>query len=172
MTRLWNLAAAPAAMCCVVLLMLALSSCSSDSGADGLPRNLPEINLDGGTDTPPHSMASYEYPFDSSGRYVTAWAAEGERRAGRSAGATKSDSSRWTGSHGGAASRKTTTKSKSGTSAKAKSKSSKGGRSYTVKKGDTLSAIASRHGSSVSKIKSANGMKSDFLSIGRVLRIP
>lgn len=132
---------------------------------DGLPRNLPDIRLSGSTATPPHSMASYQYPFDSSGRYVSAWAAEGERRSGRSASATSSDSSRWTSSHGGSSS-----KSKSSTSSKAKS--SKGGKSYTVKKGDTLSHIASRHGTSVKKIMAANGMSSDFLKIGRVLRIP
>jgi LysM repeat protein len=112
-------------------------------------------------------MASYEYPFDSGGRYVSAWAAEGERRAGRSASATSSDSSRWSSSHGGSAS----SRSRSTSSSKSKS-SSKGGRSYTVKKGDTLSGIAARYGSSVKKIMAANGMRSDFLSIGRVLRIP
>jgi hypothetical protein len=146
----------------------AAASCSSnDVGSDGLPRHLPDINLDGSPATPPHSMASHEYPFDSSGRYVSDWAAEGERRAGRSAAATRADSSRWGSSHGGKSSSKS--KSKSGSTAKSKSK---GGRSYTVKKGDTLSHIASRYGSSVSKIKAANGMSSDFLSIGKVLRIP
>ena len=77
-------------------------------------------------------------------------------------------SSRWSSSHGGSKS-SSKSKSKSSTTAKAKSK---GGRSYTVKKGDTLSHIASRYGTSVSKIKAANGMGSDFLIIGKVLRIP
>lgn len=132
----------------------------------GLPSNLPHIALDGPTSTPPHNMASYQYPFDSGGRYVPEWAAEGERRAGRSASATSSDYSRWSGSHGGSASkRKVTSRSSS-------SKSKGGGRSYTVKAGDTLSHIAARYGTSVARIKAANGMKSDFLSIGRVLRIP
>lgn len=125
-------------------------------------------------------MQSFEYPFDSNGRYVSEWAAEGERRSGRSASATSDDSERWSSSHGGTSSRKkvassSSSKSKSksttSTSSKAKSKSG-GGRSYTVKKGDTLGHIAARNGTTVAKIKAANGMSSDFLSIGRVLRIP
>jgi hypothetical protein len=180
MSRHWKNAATAAAACFATALMLSFVSCSSnDVGSDGLPRRLPDIQLDGTTETPPHSMASHEYPFDSSGRYVSEWAAEGERRAGRSAAATRDDSSRWGSSHGGgssgrksasSSSSKSKSKSKSGSTAKTKSKS--GGRSYTVKKGDTLSHIASRHGTSVSKIKAANGMSSDFLSIGKVLRIP
>jgi hypothetical protein len=165
--RLCNRPVTTAAACLALLGMLLCASCSSTSGeSDGLPTHLPDIRLAGSSATPPHSMASYEYPFDSGGRYVSDWAAEGERRAGRSASATSSDSSRWGSSHGGSSS----SRSKSSTSSKAKS--SKGGRSYTVKKGDTLSHIAARHGSSVKKIMAANGMKSDFLSIGRVLRIP
>lgn len=43
---------------------------------------------------------------------------------------------------------------------------------YTVVKGDTLSAIARKKGTTVAKIKAANGMSSDFLSIGKKLKIP
>jgi LysM repeat protein len=43
---------------------------------------------------------------------------------------------------------------------------------HTVKKGDTLSGIARRYGSSVARIKSANGLKSDIIRDGRVLVIP
>ena len=46
------------------------------------------------------------------------------------------------------------------------------GSTYTVVKGDTLSAIARKKGTTVAKIKSANGMSSDFLSIGKKLKIP
>lgn len=42
---------------------------------------------------------------------------------------------------------------------------------YRVKNGDTLSHIAARYGTSVTKIKKLNGLKSDFLSIGQRLRI-
>lgn len=298
--RPWHRAADIAIASLAVLVMLFMASCSSthkDSG--GLPTHLPDIQLSGSTDTPPHSMASYEYPFDTNGRYVSDWAAEGERRAGRAAGATSDDTSKWGRSHGGSsggqkkgstakvtsttksasksksdsspkiadsdstsassktgskskpassspkvadsdskpassktgskskpasssakvadndskpASSKTASKSKpessspkvannddeptgtskpalkrkpssdddvastappkSSTSSKAKSSSSKSGRKYTVKSGDTLSHIAANYGVSVAKIKAANGMSSDFLSIGKVLRIP
>jgi hypothetical protein len=172
--RNWAGTAATAFLASVLGVLL--SSCSSTSvDSGGLPTHLPEIHLSGSNATPPHSMASYEYPFDTNGRYVSDWAAEGERRAGRSASATSDDSARWSKSHGSSrssSSRKTASTSK-GTSSKAKPASSKGrGGSYTVKKGDTLSAIAARKGTSVAKIKAANGMSSDFLSIGRVLKLP
>ncbi len=44
--------------------------------------------------------------------------------------------------------------------------------SYKVKSGDTLSAIATRHGITVAQLMSANGLKSDKLSIGQNLSIP
>ncbi|WP_081892492.1 LysM peptidoglycan-binding domain-containing protein [Verrucomicrobium sp. BvORR106] len=170
------------------LPMLGLSSCSSTSKIKGIPDKLPPITLTGTVRTPPHSMPSHAYPFDSGGRYVSDWAAEGERRSGRSAAATSDDQEKWTGSHEGAATgrriviKTTTPKSKSSSSktASSKSKSSKtksgsssgGGGSYVVKKGDTLSSIARRNGTSVAKIKSANGMSSDFLSVGKSLKIP
>jgi LysM repeat protein len=43
---------------------------------------------------------------------------------------------------------------------------------YTVKKGDTLSGIASRHGTSVSAIRSANGISGSIIRPGQRLRIP
>lgn len=168
MIRFWNKLRLTAPACLAVTLMHLLASCSSSSSSDSdLPKNLPHIALSGSTSTPPHSMPSYQYPFDSSGRYVSEWAAEGERKAGRGA-ASSSDTARWSGSHGGSA-----TKRKSSSSKSSKSKSSsRGGRSYTVKKGDTLGAIARRYGTTTKKIMSANGMSSDFLKVGKVLRIP
>jgi LysM domain len=173
----WKNPHAAASGAAAVVLMLSLSSCSS-SKIEGIPSNLPKITLHGTTATPKHNLAKEDYPFDENGRYVSEWAAAGERRAGRSA-ANSSDVSKWSGSYGGSATGKKRTvaktsssKSKSGSKSKVASSSKKGGRSYTVKKGDTLSAIASRNSTSVAKIKSANGMSSDFLSIGKVLRIP
>ncbi|WP_309383542.1 LysM peptidoglycan-binding domain-containing protein [Cerasicoccus frondis] len=46
------------------------------------------------------------------------------------------------------------------------------GQAYTVQSGDSLSGIASRHGSSVSAIISANGLSSDRIYVGQELLIP
>ncbi len=54
---------------------------------------------------------------------------------------------------------------------KATGKKSSGSR-YTVVKGDTLSAIARKKGSSVAKIKAANGLSSDLIRLGQSLKIP
>ncbi len=43
---------------------------------------------------------------------------------------------------------------------------------YTVKKGDNLGRIASRHSASLSAIRKANGIKGDLIRPGQVLTIP
>ena len=43
---------------------------------------------------------------------------------------------------------------------------------YTVKKGDTLSGIASRYGSTVAKIRSANGISGSLIRPGQMLKVP
>jgi len=43
---------------------------------------------------------------------------------------------------------------------------------HTVKKGDTLSGLASRYGSSVSKIKAANRISGTVIRLGQTLTIP
>lgn len=43
---------------------------------------------------------------------------------------------------------------------------------HKVKSGDTLSAIAQKYHTSVAKIKKANGLKSDRIQIGQILKIP
>jgi len=43
---------------------------------------------------------------------------------------------------------------------------------YTVKKGDTLGGISSRHGVSVAKIKEASSLKNNKINVGDVLLIP
>ena len=45
------------------------------------------------------------------------------------------------------------------------------GHYYTVKKGDTLGKIASRHGVSVATLKKRNGLKSDHIRVGQKLKI-
>ena len=43
---------------------------------------------------------------------------------------------------------------------------------YTVKKGDTLAAVAARYKTTVAKIVAANALKTKTLKIGQVLKIP
>ena len=168
-------------------LPVLLASCSSSSGKiKGVPAQLPNIPIHAPAATPSHSMSRGDYPFDARGNYVTAWAAEGAGRSGLGAG---TDYSSWHSSHHGEGSKKTsssrssssssrgkTTKSSSTKSkavAKPAGKSKSGGSTrHTVKKGDTLSAIARRYGTSVAKIKAANGMKSDMIRDGKTLVVP
>lgn len=158
-----------------LLAMLFMANCSS--GKKGLPTNLPHITLSSSTATPPHALPSYTYPFDSQGNYVSEWAAEGERRAGRSRIATSADVQRWSSSHGtGSRSRSASSASRKPnvkvTSTSRKKPSTSGARVHTVKKGDSLYAIARRYGSTVAKIKAANGLRSDMIRPGMTLRIP
>jgi LysM repeat protein len=44
--------------------------------------------------------------------------------------------------------------------------------SYTVKHGDTLSSIAAAYGTTVKKLKKANGLTSNLIRVGQVLVIP
>ena len=48
----------------------------------------------------------------------------------------------------------------------------RGGVRYTIERGDTLSGIAVRHGTSARRIKEANGISSDSIRIGQVIVIP
>jgi LysM repeat protein len=60
---------------------LALVACKS-SPPKGVPKNLPKINVSSSAAPPKHNMNRGEYPFDSKGNYVAAWAAEGSRGGG------------------------------------------------------------------------------------------
>lgn len=51
-------------------------------------------------------------------------------------------------------------------------KSAPKARTYTVKKGDTLGAIARRNGTSVKALKRANNLKSDLIHINQKLTVP
>lgn len=72
--------------------------------------------------------------------------------------------------------RKSTAGSKSSRSTAARKSSSRKSapkaRTYTVKKGDTLGAIARKNGTSVKALKRANGLKSDLIHINQKLTIP
>jgi N-acetylmuramoyl-L-alanine amidase len=48
----------------------------------------------------------------------------------------------------------------------------RGGLRYTIERGDTLSGIAVRHGTSARLIKEANGISTDSIRIGQVIQIP
>ena len=63
-------------------------------------------------------------------------------------------------------------KGKSGSSRGTVATASASGRKYKVRSGDSLWSIAQRHGTSVSRIKTANGVRSSRLKPGQVLDIP
>jgi LysM repeat protein len=67
-------------------LACALASCGSTPQKMDLT---PEM-----INTPPHRMSRSEYPFDASGRYVDAWAAEGATRYGRFINTDRSEDGR------------------------------------------------------------------------------
>ncbi len=52
-----------------------------------------------------------------------------------------------------------------------KSKKSKGAKYVTIRNGDTLGAIARRHGTTVSKLKRLNGIKGTAIRAGRKIRV-
>jgi LysM repeat protein len=164
------------ALAFLILATLA-SSCSSNKKVVGVPSVLPNVGIHGSASTPSHSMSSREYPFAANGDYVQSWAASG------GGGPAASDYSSWRSSHHGSTSSRSSSavrKVSSSSSRKVTSSSSRkkptssASRSvrHTVKAGDTLSGIASRYGSSVTKIKSANGLKSDMIRAGRTLVVP
>src|SRR5688572_8562412 len=47
-----------------------------------------------------------------------------------------------------------------------------GGKTYTVKSGDTLNAIAKRHGTTVKELQSINNLRTTQIKVGQKLRIP
>ena len=59
----------------------------------------------------------------------------------------------------------------SSSSSSAAQSSSSGAATYTVKSGDTLSAIATRHGISVNQLKEWNGLSSNNIKPGQVLKV-
>jgi LysM repeat protein len=113
----------------------------------GLDAQLPN----GNNSTPSHKMSKYEYPFDSNGRYVSSWAAEGERRLGRSSNRSRGSS------------RKRSVRSSSVQSSS---------KYHQIVSGDTLSGLARKYGTSVSAIKRVNGMSSDVIIKGKKIKIP
>jgi len=139
-----------------IFLALSLSGCTSTNSSSTKVRYYDWSGLDaqlhnGTNSTPTHNLPRYEYPFDTKGRYVSSWAAEGDRRLGR-----KSSSSR-------ATSRKRTAR---------KPSSSSNSKYHRIVSGDTLYGLARKYGTSVSAIKRANGMTSDVIFKGKTIKIP
>ena len=150
-----------AALACITIT---LASCGGPS-IKGLPKNLPVIRIYGEKETPPHSMAKNEYPFDTNGDYKSDWVAD--------KGGAESDYSSWRSSHAGEPTpHKDYTPPKKKTASKSKSKSKGKTSSYTIKSGDSLSTIAARNGTTVAKLKAANGLKNDNIRAGKPLKIP
>ena len=71
---------------------------------------------------------------------------------------------------GGGGSSSSSTSSSSSSSSSSAAQSS-GAATYTVKSGDTLSAIATRHGISVNQLKEWNGLSSNNIKPGQVLKV-
>lgn len=46
------------------------------------------------------------------------------------------------------------------------------GGTYTVKSGDNLGSIAKLHGTTVAKLREANGLKTDQIKVGQKLKVP
>lgn len=135
-------------------VILGLAGCSL-TGSNALRvRNYDWATLDaelpdGSSITPTHSLARHEYPFDNNGKYIPAWAAEGEKRHGRSIHTGSKPASNYSSS-----SRKI------------------GYLRHKIVSGDTLYGLARRYGTSVNAIKRANSMHSDLIIKGRTLKIP
>lgn len=151
---------------CLVSCSLWLASCSSNKTPGGVPSVLPNINLHGSTATPSHRMSSTEYPFAPNGDYVQSWAAAG------GGAPAASDYNNWRSSHHSSGSSSSARKSTSSSSSYKKKTTKSSSTRHTVRSGDTLSGIARRYGTSVARIKSANGLKSDVIRDGRTLVIP
>ena len=48
----------------------------------------------------------------------------------------------------------------------------RGGVRYTIERGDTLSEIAARYGTSARRIREANGLRGDAIRVGQTITIP
>lgn len=118
-------------------------------------------------------------PFDSRGNYVEAWADNpamwrgGDRKPTPTRTTTPSRPTQTAST--------TASRPSQGTAArpaatpqppKPKPRPAPKPRRYTVKRGDNLSAIARRHGTTVAGLRRANGISGDLIHPGQVLRIP
>ncbi len=105
------------------------------------------VALSGETETPGHNLPKHEYPFDENGNYREEWVRASRAVASPSRGSNSSSSS-------------------------SSSSSSRRQNYHTVASGDTLWGISRRYRVSVSALKQENGLDSDVIRKGEVLRIP
>ena len=138
---------------CAAALVFPLSSCSTQNS----------------------STAGYDTAEPASGE-IPPWIAESSDPAYESGHYSPVQSSSKPSVTKKSSARKSTAGSKSSRSTAARKSSSRKSapkaRTYTVKKGDTLGAIARRNGTSVKALKRANGLKSDLIHINQKLTIP
>lgn len=144
---------------CAAALVLPLSSCTSQKTA-GAETAEP---VAAGGEIPPWIAESADPTYESSHYKPVAGGAESYAYNPPSKPAVNKKTS----------GKKTTAKTSSSSRKNLAKKTSKpSSRSYTVKKGDTLGAIARRNGTSVKALKKANGLKSDMIHINQKLTVP
>lgn len=150
----------PFILTCAVALAIPFSSCSQHNSsmtgydtAEPASGEIPPWIAE--SSDPAYESGSYNPVHDSSGY---AYNPPTKPSVTKKSSASKSKAS--------SSSRNTVSKKKSSR------KSSSKIRTYTVKKGDTLGAIARKNGTSVKALKRANGLKSDMIHINQKLTIP
>ena len=138
-----------------ILLTLSFLGCTSTNSSStklkyynwsGLDAQLPN----GTNATPSHNLPRSEYPFNNKGKYISSWAAEGNKRFGT----------------------KTTNRASSRKRSSRKPSTSSSSKYHKIVSGDTLYGLALKYRTSVSAIKRANGMKSDVIIKGKTIKIP
>ena len=138
-----------------ILLTLSFPGCTSTNSSStklkyynwsGLDAQLPN----GTNATPSHNLPRSEYPFNNKGKYISSWAAEGNKRFGT----------------------KTTNRASSRKRSSRKPSTSSSSKYHKIVSGDTLYGLALKYRTSVSAIKRANGMKSDVIIKGKTIKIP
>jgi LysM repeat protein len=163
---------APGIIIALSAALLLLTGCAGNN--TGKPVGAPS-----GTNGPRPGLPRHEYPFDSSGRYRTDWvsgsssssedSSESEVKVASSPPPAPRRSSSSTAS---TAPPSSTYRAPSPAPPAPTPAPKPQAKRHTVARGDTLSAIGRRYGSSVSAIQQANGLSGDLIHPGQVLRIP
>lgn len=149
-----------------LLLPVLLASCKNKSDTGYEDPYVSNFATDGGYNPYPGSGSSggYEAPAPSTPSYEAPPAADDYafNAPAKPAPSPSVSKPKTSSSSSSSAKKKTTTTAK-------KSSSS---RSHTVAKGDTLYGLARKYGTTVTKIKSANGLSGDLIRTGQKLKIP